>query len=258
MGAAALALGVALPAPLLAQERAAVDADPARPLAPFLHVDGATAPRVGASVATSSVTISDLGSGARAFASDLARAGAVRSLGAEASVTPWLSLTATGLTDAPSTDVGGASGMTAGVRLTPFALGATRASLTLGVLRELSGAAGTFARLAVARDFGRTRLAISAHGEHVLTPGRDALDVMVSAGASYAVLGPMRVGVEYVGQDLEGALDPAEVEGVRHFVGPTVAVELFERRVSLALGPAAGLSSGSPRAVGRMALAYAF
>ena len=254
----ALLAGLAFPSPAAAQERATPTSEREAPRAAFLHVDGATAPAVGTSVGTSSVTVTDLGSGSRAFASDLARAGAVYTLGAETSLTPWLSFTATGLTDAPSADLATASGVTAGVRLTPLSVGPTRMSITVGALRELSGGTGTFARLALARDFGRTRVAVSAHGEHVVTPGRDAIDVMVSAGASYAVSGPFRLGVEYVGQDLEGALDPTELEGVRHFVGPTASIELFDRRVSVVAGPAAGLSYGSPRAVGRMAIVYAF
>ena len=252
----AIAAVALIASPASAEERATLPLAP--PPAAFLHVDGATAPSVGVTVARSAVTISDAGSGARPFASDLGRAGIVYALGAEAGLTPWLSFVATGLTDGPSADLATASGMSAGARFAPFAGGATRLSLTVGALRELAGATGTFARIAFAHDVGRARLAMSAHGEHVTSPGRDGLDVMVSAGATYAIAGPLRIGVEYVGQDLEGALDPTELEGVRHFVGPTMALDLERHGLSLVAGPAMGLSPTSPRAVGRMAIAYAF
>jgi hypothetical protein len=96
------------------------------------------------------------------------------------------------------------------------------------------------------------------HGERVFAPGRDSIDVMVMAGANYRVAGPVRLGVEYVAQDLEGAADPGETEGMRHFVGPTTSIELLGKRLSLTAGPALGLSPNSPRIVGRAGLAYAF
>jgi hypothetical protein len=78
------------------------------------------------------------------------------------------------------------------------------------------------------------------------------------AGASYRVLGPLRAGVEYVAQDLEGAFGDDAEQGMRHFVSPNLAIELPARRLTISGGPAFGLSPGSPPSMGRVAIACGF
>jgi uncharacterized membrane protein YgdD (TMEM256/DUF423 family) len=132
-------------------------------------------------------------------------------------------------------------------------------AVAAGYLRELGGGNGLWARAAVAGDVGPVRLALGAVGEHVLEPDRDALDVMVSTGVSYALADFLRLGAEYVVQDLEGAWEREEAEGgIRHFVGPNLALALLGHRVRLVAGPAVGLSPASPRLLGRVAAALAF
>jgi hypothetical protein len=81
----------------------------------------------------------------------------------------------------------------------------------------------------------------------------------VSTGVSYSILDSLRMGAEYLVQDLEGAWEKDEADGgIRHFVGPNLALELADHRVKLAAGPAFGLSPGSPRVLGRLAATYAF
>lgn len=123
----------------------------------------------------------------------------------------------------------------------------------------MGGGNGAWARATFAHDVGRFRLGTTLHGEHVFVAGRDGVDVMLMAGSSYELMGPLRVGVEYVAQDLEGAFDDDEFEqGARHFVGPTGALDLLEHRLSIVAGPAFGLTSLSPSLVGRISLAYAY
>ena len=88
--------------------------------------------------------------------------------------------------------------------------------------------------------------------------GRDAVDVMVQAGASYRIVSVLRAGVEYVGQDLEEAFNSGAEGGARHFVGPTASLQLLSDCLTASAGPAFGLSDRSPRVLGRMAVAYAF
>jgi hypothetical protein len=81
---------------------------------------------------------------------------------------------------------------------------------------------------------------------------------MLQAGASYRVVSWFRAGVEWVGQDLEEAFDDGAEGGARMFVGPTGAFQLLQDRLSIVAGPSVGLSSGSPKLLGRLAVAYGF
>jgi hypothetical protein len=107
-------------------------------------------------------------------------------------------------------------------------------------------------------DIDRLRMAATLHGEHVFSAGRDPLDIMVQAGASYRLAGDFRAGVEYVGQDLEESFTPGAEGGARHFLGPIASLQLLSDRLTLVAGPSIGLTVRSPDFLGRLALAYAF
>lgn len=242
-----------------AQEKPAGERDPNT--RSWLYVDDAVVASPLRTIAFSRITYtSSTDAAARPFASDLAHPGAIFEAGAEIGIAPSLSLAASGASDALGLSASPASGMSAGLRFAPFRTlrGGTRVVMSGGYLNELSGNHGVWTKLALARDFGRARVAFSAYGEHVFATMRDAVDLMVVAGVSYRVLGSLRAGVEYVAQDLEGAIDPEEVEGMRHFLGPTLGLELMKERLAITAGPAAGLSAHSPYAVGRAAIAYSF
>jgi hypothetical protein len=96
------------------------------------------------------------------------------------------------------------------------------------------------------------------HGEHVFAAGRDTVDVLVMAGASYALAGPLRAGIEYVAQDIEETFADQAERGVSQFLGPQVALELLAKRLSVAAGPAIGLGSQSATYSGRLSLAYEY
>jgi hypothetical protein len=228
---------------------------------PWLYLDDPRTPEQLSVVAFSRLTYTGVGaSPTRPFASETARPGGVGEIGGEIGLVSFLSAQASAFAGTGYAPSAGTAGGMAGLRFSPFAKsGATHASASAGWIRGLDGKDGAWARVAFAQDVGRVRLGTMVHGERIFAPGRDALDLMLTAGASYAVAGPLRLGGEYVGQDLEGALDGDEAEGgVRHFLGPTAAVDLVSHRLSLALGPSFGLSKGSPPVAGRLAIAWAF
>jgi hypothetical protein len=117
---------------------------------------------------------------------------------------------------------------------------------------------GVWAEVAATGDISRFRLGGTVHAEHVFVDGRDGVDVMLKAGASYHVIDPLRLGVEWVGQDLEETFKDGAEGGARQFVGPFASVQLLDNRLTLVGGPALGLSTGSPKVLGRLAIAYGF
>ncbi len=264
--AASLVALVAVASPARADRTPEVAPDvPSRPAAPepsvapqpWLYLDDPTIPDPLHVVARSRVTYTDSASPSRPFGANVAHPGGVVELGAEAGLLPWLSVSA----DAFGSENRPSMGVVAGLRVAVLGGrgGGTHLVLSGGFLRELSGGNGAWGRVSVTQEMGRVRLAATAHGEHVFEGGRDAIDLMIMAGASVRVAGPFRLGVEYVAQDLEGAIEADEAEkGVRHFFGPTASLELLAHRLSVTAGPALGLSRESPALLGRLGIAYAY
>jgi hypothetical protein len=240
----------------VAPERPAVVTDVPRR---FLYSVDPAAPAGGHVVAGLGVGYAALDKGVgRPFAGDLAHAGAVFDVAAEVGLARFASVVGQGLMAGQG---GGqvAGGAMIGLSLHPWSVkgGPVDVALSGGYLRELGGANGAWGRVALAGDVGSLRLAASALGQHVVAPGRDAIDLVMTAGASYELWQTLRLGAEYVVQDLEGAFEHDEAEGgVRHFVGPTIGVHLG--RAQIGAGPAFGLSPTSPRYLGRLAAAYSF
>jgi len=199
------------------------------------------------------------GSPTRPFAGNLSTSGAMVEIGGEVGLVDHLSLVAIG----SQGDDGGGSGQTGGMlglrwSLLPATL-KTHLVLSGGVLRELQGSAGAWARASLGHDAGRLRLAASVHAERLFASGRDAIDVIATAGATIRLLETVRAGIEYVGQDLEGAFEEEEAEGgARHVVGPTISVALFGQRLSATAGPALALGAGQTHVLGKAALTYQF
>ena len=78
-------------------------------------------------------------------------------------------------------------------------------------------------RLAVSRTFGKLVLIATGLGELPLDSDRDAVDVVFGLAASYEVLQRIRVGLEVMGEDLEGFWENEEAEGgAKVIVGPTL------------------------------------
>jgi hypothetical protein len=121
-----------------------------------------------------------------------------------------------------------------------------------------NGDNGMFIQLALSGDVSRLRLGGTFHGEHIFADGRDPLDVMVDLGASYLLVGNLRAGVEYVGQDLEETFHPGAEGGARHFIGPIASLQLFHDRLTVVAGPSIGLSTVSPDFVARAGASFGF
>jgi hypothetical protein len=150
---------------------------------------------------------------------------------------------------------GGAVGASAGTRwqLTnpegPF-----RLTLVGAGFREAAGSFGAYARLATSYDLDRLRIAGNLHVEKAFAAGRDSVDVLMLAGMSYRVLSEMRFGVEYVGQDLEEAFGDTEGAegGARHYLGPSLALNLMSDRLQLVAGVGMGLVAHTSGTMGRI------
>jgi hypothetical protein len=241
------------------QEPIGPSATPAAPEVaprPWLYLDDPSVPAPLRVIAFTRATYAKDDSPTRPFGANLARPGGILEAGAEVGVLPRLSLAASGFGGGDQLGFGAL----AGVRFEPFAgfSPSTHLVLSGGYLRELNGGDGAWARVGFAQDIARLRLGATVHGEHVFAAGRDAVDVLVMAGASYNVAGPLRAGLEYVAQDLEETFGDEAEGGARQFLGPQMALELFDKRLSIAAGPAMGLTPESPKFSGRFALAYEY
>ncbi len=214
------------------------------------------------------------------FAANTALPGGMIGVGGEVGLVSRLSAIAMGQLGIGGVDgaANPSAGALAGLRLqlAPSDWRSTHLALSAGYLREAwsgpvfdddtgkwlpgspHGDNGAWIRAAFSADIHRLRMAATVHGEHVFSTGRDPLDVMADLGASLRVVSELRLGVEYVGQDLEESFNPAAEGGARHFLGPIASCQFFDQRMSLVAGPAVGLSSLSPTFVGRVALSYGF
>jgi hypothetical protein len=136
----------------------------------------------------------------------------------------------------------------------------SRARLTVAGagFREFSGDIGTYVRVAASYDWSRLRVAANFHGEHVFAAGRDAVDILVLAGASYRLLEPLRVGFEYVGQDVEETFDAGAEGGARNFVGPDVALDFADHRISVVASIARCVGLAAPPLMGSLAVLSTF
>lgn len=151
-------------------------------------------------------------------------------------------------------------GGTVGTRLqvtnpeSPFHL-----TLSLGGLREIGGSYGAMGRVAASYDISRVRLAANMHVERVFRERTDPVDLLFMAGASVKAVDQLRVGVEYVAQDLEEIGDPEGAEGgAQQYVGPTLGLDLAGGALQLVGGPAVGLSGRSAGLLGRAAVLATF
>lgn len=227
---------------------------------PWLYTADPTGPAPGRVLASLGVGYAQVDRGAaRPFAADVAHAGAVFDASAEVGLARFASLSAQGLLASQGAAEPVRAGVFAGVSFFPLpAQWPVDVALSGGYLRELGGTNGVWGRVGVAGDLGSFRLSLTTLGEKVFDPDRDEVDLLVTTGVSVAVLPVLRLGAEYVVQDLEGAWEPEEADGgIRHFVGAVAALELAER-VQISAGPAIGLSQGSPAILGRLAATYAF
>jgi hypothetical protein len=107
---------------------------------------------------------------------------------------------------------------------------------------------------------GRLQLTFNLRFAHYFAAGRDPLDIFVTAGALVRATSWLRVGAEYVGEELEG-VDGDDSDGAiggRHYIGPTTAVFLAGSRVRLNLTGGVVLTQGQTGPLVRGSVAYLF
>jgi hypothetical protein len=102
-----------------------------------------------------------------------------------------------------------------------------RAGLSLaaggGVLHEAGGVDVLLARVTAGRETNRWRLHGNALFQKPLGEGRDAIDLITSVGWARKLNSTIAVGLEAIGEDLEGFWEAEEAEGgARLLLGPSV------------------------------------
>jgi hypothetical protein len=114
--------------------------------------------------------------------------------------------------------------------------------------------------VAISADFGRVNVVADLRAAHYFAPGRDPIDVFITAGALVRATRWLRVGAEYVGEELEGVdgADRDNSPGGRHYVGPTAVVQLLHGRLRLNATGGVVLVQDRAGALARGGLAYLF
>lgn len=130
-----------------------------------------------------------------------------------------------------------------------------RAAVLTGALREgASGANGMWLRASGSWGAGPLLIEANAYVERVFLTGRDSLDYAVMGGASYRLMGWLRLGAEYVGQDLEEMGASGAEGGARQAVGPNLAFDLDRGKYQIVATTLFGVGALSPTAVVRVGL----
>ena len=252
----------------------------------WLYVDDARIPPPLKVIGTFNAAYTDAGSPTRiggsvvykAMAANVAQPGALFGIGGEVGLFSHFALMTTVDVTAGGDGPTPGAGLIAGARVQAFpdAWKTSHLVVSGGYLREAwqgaiyeddsktwipakpYGDSAAWAQLAFSQDLSRVRLAATVHAEHVFAEGRDPIDVMIQAGASCLLFAGLRLGGEYVGQDLEEAASPAAEGGVRHFLGPAASLQLMHDRMTIVAGPSFGLSANSPKYLGRAAMSFGF
>jgi len=228
---------------------------------PFLYLIDPTLPHPIQLVASYSTAYAPDAAGTHPLTANHNQNGLVNELHLEDSVHERIALFADNLLAPPHTDDTNAhSAFNGGIRvlLTNPESHSFHLALSTEYLRDFESVSTVGGRIETSLDIHRLRLAAMTHTERSFAANRDRVDLYAAAGASYRVLDSLRVGAEYVGQDLEGAWESDEAEGgVRHFVGGTLAWAPTSQLL-VAAGPAFGLDRSSPDVLGKAQLSYLF
>jgi hypothetical protein len=93
----------------------------------------------------------------------------------------------------------------------------------IGARREWEGTTAALARVCLGWSSGRALVFGNLRLEKPFAKGRDAIDLITTLGWSQRLGQGLRVGVEGVGEDLEGFWDAEEAEGgAKLYVGPAI------------------------------------
>ena len=110
-------------------------------------------------------------------------------------------------------------------------------SAGLGYRHEYGGTGVLLSRIVLGRQFQSSEAYGNILIEHAFSPYRDPVDLTTTFGYSRYISGGVKVGVEAVGQDLEGFWESDEAEGgAVVYAGPTAAVVFPGTNLNLVLG----------------------
>ena len=100
-----------------------------------------------------------------------------------------------------------------------------------GLLHEPGGVNVLLARVTAGRDAAAWRLYGNLLFQKPLSSGRDAVDLITSVGWARKLTSAVALGVEAIGEDLEGFWEPEEAEGgARLLAGPSLRIAPAGRR----------------------------
>lgn len=149
-----------------------------------------------------------------------------------------------------------------------------RLATGVGARHEWDGTTALLGRVSMGHTFPASSLFGNLRLEKPFTAGRDSLDLITTAGWLHKIGPAIHLGLEAIGEDLEGLWDPDEAEGgAKLFVGPSLHLAPAGRPfyASLCGGPILYAThspfwSGAPRPLAasgngytvRISLGYAF
>ena len=170
----------------------------------------------------------DIGVGERAFQSDTANQPEQR-IGVQASLGRLTFLARVGISEVGSSYQSSQSGEALYSILRPST------SVTLaaggGVLHEAGGVNVMLARVVAGRNTKTWRLDGNVQFQKPMSTGRDALDLITSVGWARKLPHGVSLGVEAVGEDLEGFWESEEAEGgARLLAGPSLHISPASHR----------------------------
>jgi hypothetical protein len=220
--AVTLAAAVAAPGRLAAQSFAQSQ--------PFLFT---TLPLSGEARAATITTL-DAGYAERSFAAVAPERLEMRA-GLQSALSPRFSL----LANAGVVPGGEDSGAAVGAEVMMDVLGRHPGALGVGVGggRDYDGTGVAMAHMVAARRGSDWQVAGNVRFEHPFNPDRDAMDLLTSLGYEHRLGAGAAVGVEGVGEDLEGLFETDEAEGgAKLMLGPTLSLAAPRSRWLLLLG----------------------
>jgi hypothetical protein len=109
--------------------------------------------------------------------------------------------------------------------------------------------------IAMTATLGRFDLTLNVRGAHYFHPGRDPFDIFVTAGALVRATHWLRLGAEYVGEELEPDDDDG---GGRHYVGPTVVLLFLHQRLRVSATGGAVIDHRQLGPLARASIGYRF
>lgn len=121
-------------------------------------------------------------------------------------------------------------------------------SASAGALREYGGVNVLMARLALGRNFQRWDVNGNMVLEKPYADNRDAVDVITAFSASWRASRRLHVGLDVIGEDLEGFFEEEEAEGgAKVMFGPTLYFQATDKmHLRLGGGPIYYLTSSTP------------